>query len=287
MDFFSYIGLVLRHAGKGWAEFIWEQFGWTTIFTAVSIGVGIYLQPTLESWWPSLKSVLGDRMSNVANFVVYGLAGVGVLALISFVFFVAAAPSQLHRQSQQSIAALQGTLSEREQFIESQLPRIRGEARNLITGNLTLEEPFPVGKYAFFCLHITLRNTGEGTSADGWKAWAVLADGRRVDGTLYIQKPSFDIDGNNGLLQIKPDDHILSVTESPISKGGIAKGYIVALFPELDGRELSIDGTIYFVKFTDTYDKTWIIEHDPRLQERSPNYEHFTRNKVKSTPPSK
>jgi hypothetical protein len=149
------------------------------------------------------------------------------------------------------------------------MPRLVGSIDDVVLGRSSSDNTFVT---AFIIMNI--RNTGHPSIVEGWKIYAVLADGRRVEGTkeLIGERKLSDQSGPTTILipsQPPPPAPTRVITEAdalyrkslvPIPQGGMIRGWLVASFSGVTQADLSASGAKTVVEFADVWNRPYVCD---------------------------
>lgn len=130
--FIVYPFVVLCWAAIAWWSLVRAHALYSALVAIVLFVLGSVIHSALIARWPFLKQMMGEPMGETLHFLTYGCASVGTLAIITFLCAVIAAPSQMHRQQREQIAALSSNPHLDSAAIREELTNMRREADKLL-----------------------------------------------------------------------------------------------------------------------------------------------------------
>jgi hypothetical protein len=267
---FSYLALVLRKAGSLWWEFIWSN----SILSGLLAGAVAVALFFLAKWFPSLKPFVGgDAVDNFWEFTKGGigpLIAIGLACGIVFLVCLALSPPAIYHEQiaekkkiAQTLEEANRLIKQKDDTIKSQLPELAGEVRSTMITTLT--STTDEERWLLASFYVVVKNTGQPSIAEGWRAQAELPNGKTLFGAVY----TFSGDAAKALQEAIPykaasqnmfnlDRQILKVSREPIQNGALASGYLIVRFSSPEIAALSneeVDATKFTVDFSDIHGK--------------------------------
>ena len=143
---------------------------------------------------------------------------------------------------------------------------LKGDVQGVFVSELT-DNAHPEG-YAIATFYITVRNVGDPSIAERWKAIAILPDGRQVVGIPQTFQADIAEElarqfPNKAVKPFAPHRQILKVTNKPIQPGDVASGYMSAIFPNVPVADLFENKVTYAIQFQDVKGAEVKLEYDP------------------------
>jgi hypothetical protein len=243
--------------------------GFGSVFFDVTLGlltvvVGAFLQSRLASRWPSLNEELGRPMYNVYWYLIYVVAPAITIVMVgSFLAFCVIAPSQIHQEQQEEIAAVKAALS------GATMPQFIGQIdtwaicqMNADVTSWTGEKPDPANKVGLF-LTVSLINRGSPSVAYDFALAVKRADGKDFT-TSKITAPNAVVRTvTQGTLNQSYEEYLDEKTAiTPVPNGGRCVGYLFfALDKDFANSRADATGSILTLTFKDASGQKQTIAH--------------------------
>lgn len=220
-----------------WIKVAWHP-SWGITDTIASM-LGLFLPPVAK-----LIGISEATMTELAWQISFGV----LLFLVTARLLVA--PYLMFKEEQKRINELEQELARQKAKL-----RLDGEQRMVMWGT----DPFSDFEYCIVIISMIIRNRGEPSIVERWKASVATNDGHRTEGQIFI-KDDFEISdpsGSGDKRIFTKRDIIITKAMTPIPTGGAVTGYLAVRFPghsldELKHRDASlvvefsdIDGVVY------------------------------------------
>jgi hypothetical protein len=148
------------------------------------------------------------------------------------------------------------------------MPRLTGSIDQAILGQFFVD-PSATGVF----ISMIIRNTGLPSLVDGWRIYAQLTNGRRVDGRNEWIERTWLAEGfgptilvhskteTSPVSEISADDALYKKGMTPIPTGGEIRGQLAATFPGVTQADLSASGAKIVVEFMDVWHRRYSCAH--------------------------
>ena len=158
----------------------------------------------------------------------------------------------MFKEQQEKQSKLENLAEGLQKQVETAVPRLDAKFEQLVEGSL--DETFVVS------IQLLIQNRGAPTTLDEWYVYLVRANGARIKAQLR-HFDSIDMQFEKGKYKLSTEDYIYEKTATnPIVQGGMCRGFVIAVFPDIP-RSLLLETDTYEVTFKDAYGKEWKANH--------------------------